>query len=155
MTFEKIGIIAELIAAISVFITLLYLAKQIKDNSKLLTTSVYQTAMDGYNEMASLFLENQKIAMVLLVGSKTELSQEESFRLNILLRVYMNQNFKLFRLYEEGVFPEKDWILRAGETKQIIENTEHGREFVKNNLIFIDMWKNLEKIEIQETSKFN
>ena len=56
MSWEAIGEIGCLLGAVSVLLTLLYLAKQIKENSKLLTTSVYQTAIDGYNEMASLFL---------------------------------------------------------------------------------------------------
>ena len=47
VNWEAIGAVIELIGAFSVFLTLLYLAKQIKGNSKLLTTSVYQTARDG------------------------------------------------------------------------------------------------------------
>ena len=49
ISWEAIGAIGSLVGAISVLLTLLYLARQIKENSKLLTTSVYQTAVDGYN----------------------------------------------------------------------------------------------------------
>jgi len=63
MSWEAIGALGELVGAISVLLTLLYRAKQIKENSKLLTTSVYQTAIDGYNEMASMFLERLEICL--------------------------------------------------------------------------------------------
>jgi hypothetical protein len=160
VNWEAIGALSELIGAFSVFLTLLYLAKQIKDNSKLLTTSVYQTAMDGYNEMASIFLENSELTMGLLIDDSSELSSPElsssdSYRLNIVLRVYMNQGLKLFRLYEAGVFPERDWETRAGEIKQIINATDFGREFARNNHVFDDMWINLEGIEVSQTSTFN
>ena len=62
MSWEAIGAMGSLLGAISVLLTPLYLAKQIKENSKFLTTSVYQTAFDGYNKMASMFLENPELA---------------------------------------------------------------------------------------------
>ena len=51
MSWEAIGAMGSLLGAISVLLTLLYLAKQIKENSKLLTTSVYQTAAVSYTHL--------------------------------------------------------------------------------------------------------
>ena len=90
MSREAIGAMGSLLDAISVLLTLLYLAKQIKENSKLLTTSVYQTAMDGYNEMASLFLENSDLARNLLTDMPAQLSEVDAYKLNLILRVYLN-----------------------------------------------------------------
>ena len=78
MSWEAVGAIGSLLGAISVFVTLLYLARQIKENSKLLTTSVYQTAMDGYNEMASLFLDNPELARNLLMDKPSQFSEVDA-----------------------------------------------------------------------------
>ena len=95
MSWEAIGAIGNLLGAISVLLTLLYLAKQIKENSKLLTTSVYQTAVDGYNEMASMFIENPELARNLSMDKPANLSEVDAYKLNLLLRVYLNQGLKL------------------------------------------------------------
>ena len=154
MSWEAIGAMGSLLGAISVLLTLLYLAKQIKENSKLLTTSVYQTALDGYNEMASMFLENPELARNLLMDKPAQLSEVDAYKLNLILRVYLNQGLKLFKLYEAGIFPEEDWLLRAAEVKQVINQTEFSREFVKNNIIFSQMCSPLDDLEVGPASKF-
>ena len=64
MNWDAIGAIGEVVGALSVLLTLIYLAKQIKDNSNLLTISAYQTAMDGYNEIAAKFFEDEQVARI-------------------------------------------------------------------------------------------
>lgn len=154
MSWEAIGAMGSLLGAISVLLTLLYLAKQIKENSKLLTTSVYQTAVDGYNEMASMFLENPELARNLLLDKPAQLSEVDAYKLNLILRVYLNQGLKLFKLYEAGIFPEEDWLLRAAEVKQVINQTDFSREFVENNIIFSQMCSHLDDLEVEPASKF-
>ena len=154
MSWEAIGAMGSLLGAMSVLLTLVYLAKQIKENSKLLTTSVYQTAVDGYNEMASIFLENPELARNLLMDKPVQLSEVDAYKLNLILRVYLNQGLKLFKLYEAGIFPEEDWLLRAAEVKQVISQTDFSREFVKNNLIFSQMCRHLDDLEVEPASKF-
>ena len=154
MSWEAIGAMGSLLGAISVLLTLLYLAKQIKENSKLLTTSVYQTAVDGYNEMASMFLENPELARNLLLDKPARLSEVDAYKLNLILRVYLNQGLKLFKLYEAGIFPEEDWLLRAAEVKQVINQTDFSREFVENNIIFSQMCSHLDDLEVGPASKF-
>ena len=154
MSWEAIGAMGSLLGAISVLLTLLYLAKQIKENSKLLTTSVYQTAVDGYNEMASMFLENSELARNLLLDKPAQLSEVDAYKLNLILRVYLNQGLKLFKLYEAGIFPEEDWLLRAAEVKQVINQTDFSRESVKNNIIFSQMCSHLDDLEVGPASKF-
>ena len=154
MSWEAIGAMGSLLGAISVLLTLLYLAKQIKENSKLLTTSVYQTAVDGYNEMASMFLENPELARNLLMDKPAKLSEVDAYKLNLILRVYLNQGLKLFKLYKAGIFPEEDWLLRAAEVKQVINQTAFSREFVENNIIFSQMCSHLDDLEVEPASKF-
>ena len=83
-----------------------------------------------------------------------KLSEVDAYKLNLLLRVYLNQGLKLFKLYEAGIFPRDDWLLRAAEIKQVINQTEFSREFVNNNLIFSEMCSHLDGLEVEPASKF-
>ncbi len=154
MSWEAVGAIGSLLGAISVFVTILYLARQIKEKLKLLTTSAYQTAMDGYNEMASLSLDNPEPARNLLMDEPSQFSEVDAYKLNFILRVYLNQGLKLFKLYEASIFREDDRLLRAAEIKQVINQTEFSREFVKNNLILSEMCSHLDTLSVERASQF-
>ena len=105
MSWEAIGAIGSLLGAISVLLTLLYLAKQIKENSKLLTTSVYQTAVDGYNEMASMFLENPELARNLLMDKPAQLSDVDAYKLNLILRLFQTHRRSSHQCCAAGISP--------------------------------------------------
>ena len=104
--------------------------------------------------MASLFLENLDLGRNMLMDRPAQLNEVEAYKLNLILRVYLNQGLKLFKLYEAGIFPEEDWLLRAAEIKQVLNQTEFSREFVKNNFIFSQMSSHLDKLEVEPASKF-
>ena len=110
MNWEALGAIGELIGAVTVLVTLLYLAKQIRDNSNMLSISAYQTALDGYNDLASKFFQdpdNARISGNLFTDGFSELDDMDEYRLSMMWRTYMNQNLKLLRMYELGVLPKK------------------------------------------------
>ena len=112
INWDAIGALAELAGAISVLGKPIYLAKQIKDNSKLLSTSIYETAMEGYNNINKWSIGDPDLAQLTrrwLTNDDTEMDSSEKFRLDMIQRVYANHIYKLFRLYEDGVLHEKEW----------------------------------------------
>ena len=73
--------------------------------------------------MASLFLENLDLGRNMLMDRPAQLNEVEAYKLNLILRIYLNQGLKLTKLYEAGIFPEEDWLLRAAEIKQVLNQT--------------------------------
>jgi len=53
MNWEALGAIGELVGAVSVLLTLIYLARQIKENTKVQTISAYSSMMDGFEALHS------------------------------------------------------------------------------------------------------
>jgi len=53
MNWEALGAISELLAAISVFVTLIYLAIQVKENNKVQTINTYNAVVGGFSELYS------------------------------------------------------------------------------------------------------
>jgi len=93
MNWDAIGALAELAGAISVLGTLIYLAKQIKDNSKLLSTSIYETAMEGYNNINKWSIGDPDLAQLTrrwLTNDDAEMDSSDKFRLDMIQRIYAN-----------------------------------------------------------------
>ena len=158
MNWNAIGALAELAGAVSVLGTLIYLAKQIKDNSKLLSTSIYETAMEGYNNINKWSIGDPDLAQLTrrwLTNDDTEMDSSEKFRLDMIQRVYANHIYKLFRLYEDGVLHEKEWQTAGLEAKQAWESSQVGRDFMRDNHFFDDLWKAFEELGDKKMSRFD
>jgi len=133
-----------------VLATLIYLSRQIRENSKLLSTSIHESAMAGYNEINFQITSDPhvaELAMTLLIEPDKELTTIEKFQASTFIRTYCNHVYKLFRLYELKILPEKEWLNAAAEAKQVMYGTSAGRDFVSSNHYFDDLWVVLEKIE--------
>jgi hypothetical protein len=54
---DAIGAIGEVIGAVAVFVTLAYLAVQIRQNTHSVSTSIYESAMAGFKENNRYFAD--------------------------------------------------------------------------------------------------
>jgi len=104
--------------------------------------------------MASLFHDKPELAANLLMDKPAQLSEVDTYKLNLILRVYPNQGPKLFKLYTAGIFPEADWSLGAAGIKQVVKQTHFSRGFIKNNLIFSEMHSHLNTRAVVRASEF-
>ena len=157
MNWDAFGAIAELLGAIAVLATLLYLARQIRESSKAQTLSTYNSFIDGYmrfNEWTTETPERTSLTILILEESERELTEIESFQMNMILRNLGNHLLRMLRLYEAGTIQENDWLNFAGEARQIFSASKYGREFKENNFAFSDLWDQLEKIEVDGVSEF-
>ena len=158
MNWDALGAIAELLGAIAVLATLLYLARQIKESSKAQTLSTYNSFIDGYmrlNEWLTETPERSSLTLMILEERKErDLTEIESLQLNMILRNVGNHLLRMLRLYEAGTIQENDWHNFAGEARQVFNATKYGREFKENNFAFSDLWDQLEKIEVDSVSEF-
>jgi hypothetical protein len=155
VTIQDLGSIGKLVAAVATIITLIYLATQIRQNTHSVATSIYDSAMSGFNEHNRWVIGNEKLSSILYRGfmDSDDLDEEERFRLNFVHRCYANHVYKLFRLYENGAFPEREWHNVAIEAAQVF-GIPGVSEFKENNRYFGDLWKELDRFEVQSFSNF-
>lgn len=154
---EAVSAVASALGTLGVLVTLLYLAKQIKDNSKLLATSIYESAMSGFNDLQHLIASDADVARIaqhFFIEGGQELSQLDRMRANFAIRFYVNHLYKLHRLHELRILPEKEWLNTASEAKQAMRATALMRQFVENNHYYDDLWKELEKHENRVMTEF-
>ena len=84
MNWEAIGAVAELIGAVGVIGSLVYLAVQIRQNTRSLRASAYQAITGHVGDINRALFENAEVAHIVDVGSqdRAKLSPEERRRFN-------------------------------------------------------------------------
>ena len=95
MNWEALGAIAESVGAIAVFVSLIYVAVQIRQNTKQFSRSVeanqlaaFERNVESGNRIRELLILHPDLAQLLLSGFKDykELKGSEKFRFGMLLR---------------------------------------------------------------------
>ena len=157
MNWEAIGAIGEVLGAVSVLITLLYLSRQISASNKALDTTGATAMMEGYNEFNTWSISTEELAQTsrhFYNEPEEPLSEFEKHKLRVMTRVSANQVYKLFLLHKAGSMQHDQWIIAATEATQILYLTEFGRTFRKENVAFSQMWKEMDKLDSKDLSKF-
>ena len=111
MTLQDLGNLGELISGIAVVITLVYLAVQIRQNTKTVRTSTYQALLDSSRSDTELILAHPHLARIYRVGRRdpTELTDEERPLFRMLIGQLL-QNYEIMYLqHQHGVIDEEFW----------------------------------------------
>ena len=58
-----------------------------------------------------------------------------------------------FLLHKAGSMPAEQWEIAATEADQILNLTEFGRTFRKENVAYWQMWEEMEQLESKDLSK--
>ncbi len=111
MTLEDLGNLGEFVAAVAVVVSLIYLALQIRQNTRSVRDSAYQGVANSVGELTKLFGTNPQIIAVFRKGSRSpdDLSEDEWFQFSNLVHTIMN-NFQTFhRMRERGLLDDSVW----------------------------------------------
>lgn len=146
MNWDAIGAIGEILGALTVVATIFYLSLQIRQNTKSQSIAIFESAMSGFNETIKFSFGDVGRAGIMIRGSADpdSLNAKEIVVWNAMARQHTNHLYKLFRLYELGVFPEQEWKNALNEGKQLFESPGMSR-FKATNHYFADLWKVIEQ----------
>ncbi|MFT4799432.1 MAG: hypothetical protein ACJAYE_003628 [Candidatus Azotimanducaceae bacterium] len=64
MNWDAVGAVAELVGAAGVIVTLIYLATQVRQNTKSISTSSFQATTDALNQVNALIADNSDLAEI-------------------------------------------------------------------------------------------
>ena len=155
MNWEAISAIGQIVGAIAVLVTLIYLAIQMKQNTSAVATSTYESTMTGFNDINVIVASNPQLASIINRGcmNAEDLTEIETVQFNFILRCYANQWWKLYKLYDRGSLPKKEWAIFAKEAAQFLEQPG-CKPFCEQNQLFADLYKDLEKYKTGVISNF-
>ena len=108
MNWDAIGAVGEIIGAIAVVATLIYLSTQIRQNNKLLSSDSRQTLVS--NDLTSLISNVENSDVFAKLVSKELLSAEEQLRLSFFFALDLrNREFEYFE-FKNGLLDEETWL---------------------------------------------
>jgi len=117
MNREVISAIAELIGAIGVIVSLLYLAAQIRQNTRFTRAATLQAAAAQASEIHRSLSEDSETARIFRVGlsDPAQLDVDESVRFLSMLSQLFRGYESMFVQYKAGTVDELSWrAWRAG-----------------------------------------
>ncbi len=114
MNWDAIGAISEALGALGVILTLIYLVRQIKQNTAATRSSAAASYSQSSMSIANLLsrdVETNSLFYGYLDGSR-DLSMEEKRRAQAIVSVYLHAMEEAFDLYREGTLTEEKWESR-------------------------------------------
>lgn len=101
MNWEAAGAIGEVIGAIAVVGTLIYLALQIRNQNAATNLQIQESVLSGFDEPNALIAGDLARAELFNRGlsDPDSLSDDEATQFSALFRLFMNQYLKIHRLY--------------------------------------------------------
>jgi hypothetical protein len=111
VNWEALGAVAELIGAVGVIGSLIYLAVQIRQNTRSLRASAYQAITGHVGDINRALFENAEVAHIVEVGSqdRARLSPEERRRFNAYQMMRFMHYDNLYRQYAGGMLEKSRW----------------------------------------------
>lgn len=130
MTLADLGNLGEFVASVVVVVSLLYLATQIRQNSRLLRASAIQNATSNTaNGFVSTLAQSPEASDLAARGLQDfeSLSERESAQFSSLLFLVFTEIEGAYLLNQENALPETLWQSRAAILKFYLR-TPGGRE---------------------------
>ncbi len=111
MDWNAVSAIANVLAAISVILTVVYLAIQIRQNTHATHSQTYHLATSALAEMAGIIGSNKELARIFRIGMMNpgELDEDESAQFGYLGISLFRRFENVFFQYKSGMIDEDFW----------------------------------------------
>lgn len=132
MNWDAIGAIGEIVGALAVFITLVYLALQIRQNTRAVHSSALDSTVNTISIARQSIYENDEVARVYLKGQATpeELDDLERLKFRLLVHNLMLSESNIFAQAKISDLPISEWQAQVAVIKRVV-NSAGGAWFWK------------------------
>ena len=109
---QEYALLAEIISAFAVVITLLILIVEVRENTDTLKTSSYQSQLEkfnGWREVMLLEQQNMDIFLLYSQGKIPDQGTSEYIRLNFILSTLWGNYDSAYASFKSGMFEDNEW----------------------------------------------
>ena len=130
-TLEYWALIAEIVGGLAVVISVIYLALQISDNTRVLRSQAHYNALSLAQRPREMVIENERLAKILSVcfSTPTKLSEEEWTRCSDYLLMQLNAWEYLYYQNRDGSIPKELWVGADASFKRLIATKDGYHRF--------------------------
>jgi len=122
VNWEAIGAIGEIIGALAVFCTLVYLASQIKQNTKAVQSSALDSTRNTISNARQSIYENDDVAQVYIkdLASPDELSDLERVKFRLILHNLLLSESHIFAQTKFSDLLTSEWSAQKTIIKRVL-----------------------------------
>jgi len=115
MNWEALGALGEIVGALAVIVTLVYLSVQIRQNTKASRIAAVQAASENSSRFSELIAADPELGEIFWRGLREPDSLEQAQRRQFLsvLNVFIRREAVSFYLHQEGIMPDELWAARV------------------------------------------
>ena len=113
MNWDAISAIGQMLGSVAVFVTVVYLALQIKHARIAQNAASFESVNQGFNSINALLSADESLTRIILKGNDDlgSLNPVERYRYFATHQSYANQYAQMFSLFKVGVLSKEDWEL--------------------------------------------
>ena len=140
MNWDAITAAAEVTGAVAVFVTLIYLAIQTRDNVRVMRARAIWDAQVSFVEINETLGDGGVVSELIykLLSKPESLNEYEKYLAHRFMRGWLQRMEAQFALYTSGILDEEVWQLRRGYARAILGNpiARESWELDKKNSMF-------------------
>jgi len=123
MNWEAIGAVGEVLGGLAVFVTLIYLARQISESNKLARSSSAHDAMSGFGKVNEMIVANPTLAELLaqLKSQGVECTPAESVQLEHFCLRLINVYIEAQSAYDNGHMEDTTYRLMLNDVDAALD----------------------------------
>src|SRR5205809_4598735 len=116
MSFEQISYLAQIIASVAVVASLIFVALQIKQNTRALQRNEHNSTMEQWTVIRQAIAQNREIAELMTAGLQGErnLAAADQLRVEQMLQENAWAAFHIWDRTQRGIFPKGTFEATAG-----------------------------------------
>lgn len=156
MTIQDWGAVGEIIGALAVIFSLVYLIVQVRQHAKGINAATVQQSLSSLAQINTVLAANADLAEIYQRGTRDPdlLNEKEKLNFYWLSRSYVTIYDTMFQQYLAGTCPEKIWFRYAGQLKAL-EDAPGFQMFKASAPSHIELYKYIENLPKEKAVNFN
>lgn len=128
MNWEAIGVFAEVVSAMVVVLSLIYLARELRLNRVATETASVNSLSDGWNQLNALLINDAELAQLWSQGFSdlSSLNESQFNRFYFVGQSYLNHFMTVKKHRDAGTLSEEEWLIHASATLTDISRPTAG-----------------------------
>src|SRR3954454_4946881 len=135
MNWDAIVAISQLVAAVAVILSLIFVGLQIKQNTRALQRTEHNSTMEQWTVIRQAIAQNRDIAELMTAGLRRErvLDAADQLRLEQMLQENAWASFHIWERTQRGIFPKGTFEATGGALLNSLLRTSGGGSWWRSN----------------------
>ncbi len=140
---EDLGNLGEFIGAIAVVVSLVYLAIQVRRNTRAVRAATHHSLTTSVHGLHGMVAENEGLAHIYFTGlrDRKALQPEERLRFDTLLRSVFLWYEDFFYQSQQGMVDEQTWRARERELLQVLSRPGIGEWWSRSSTLLSESFR--------------